>query len=108
MYPNQGSTLAQATQRSTPAIEPGDVKRPKHAENAIIGLQHTIEQLEGSVANLIGKINPILIPSVPEKEPQAAGTMANMSNVASTIVSFTHALERIRENIEEAANRVDI
>lgn len=102
MYAHQESS------RTTGQMATEPVQRPKHAESAIIGLQHVIEQLEASVSSFIGKVNPILIQPAPLKEGGESGTAANMSNIAETISSYKRSLERVLAVVEDASSRVDI
>jgi hypothetical protein len=79
-----------------------------HTQHALISLSHTIEQLEGSLAALMGKLNPILLPATPCSNKTADGQMENMCNIAETVFSFAYAVERIRMAIDETSSRVDI
>jgi hypothetical protein len=92
---------AQACQNQTvgrliAAQEPCTAQSPKHTESALISLSHTIEQLEGSLAALIGKLNPILLPAIPSPDKKVDGQMENMCNIAETVFSCAHAVETIR------------
>jgi hypothetical protein len=79
-----------------------------HTQHALISLSHTIEQLEGSLAALIGKLNPILLPAIPSPDKKPDGQMENMCNIAETVFSCAHAVETIRMAIDETSLRVDI
>lgn len=93
----------QVTEKQTEATE-----RIKQAENALMGCNYNIEQLEGAVANLIRKINPVLIPEGPLSEGKGDCALPRMCPLAETVYGFSHALERLRHVVDEAASRVDI
>ncbi len=87
---------------------PASAPPTSHTQHALISLSHTIEQLEGSLAALIGKLNPVLLPAIPSPDKKPDGQMENMCNIAETVFSFAHAVERIRMTIDETSSRVDI
>lgn len=104
---------AQASQNQTvgrliAAQDPCPSQTASHTQNALISLSHTIEQLEGSVASFIGKVNPILLPAIPSPEKKPDGQMENMCNVAENVYTLAREVERIRMIIDEASSRVDI
>jgi hypothetical protein len=109
MYAAQASN-AQVIGRLAPPLNPCPAPAPttSHTQHALISLSHTIEQLEGSLAALVGKLNPILLPATPCSNKTADGQMENMCNIAETVFSFAHAVETIRMAIDETSSRVDI
>jgi hypothetical protein len=107
MYAAQGSQN-QTVGRLIAAQDTCPAPPTSHTQHALISLSHTIEQLEGSLAALMGKLNPILLPATPCSNKTADGQMENMCNIAETVFSFAHAVETIRMTIDETSSRVDI